>query len=119
VSESPQDRPLTPEEEAIAAQFAEQLASSESMKTEEDEDGVWWFTYGDFTVPVTPEQQAEFAQTLYNSALAKARSMAPVEKKPYEPPFVARLIGNTVGIAAFVLIAAAAGRLVVRILGIG
>jgi hypothetical protein len=73
---------LTPEQEEMAQKFAAELEVVGGGQIVEDDDGKWWFTFGDFSVPVTPEQQEEFANTLYQAGLAKARSMAPTPLKP-------------------------------------
>lgn len=82
MSESPEE--LTPEQEELAQQFAAELEGVGGGSMEEDDEGVWWFTFGDFTVPVSAEQRDEFADALYNAGLAKVYAMQR-EAEPTQP----------------------------------
>lgn len=73
----PNEEELTPEQEALARQFAEELEGVNGGQIAEDENGAWWLTFGDFSVPMTAEQREQFAGHVYASAVSKVRSLAP------------------------------------------
>lgn len=77
----PNEEELTPEQEALAQQFAAELEGVTGGQIAEDENGAWWLTFGDFSVPMTTQQREEFAEWVYASAVAKVRSLAPQPKK--------------------------------------
>ena len=66
---------LTPEQEELAQQFAAELEGVSGGQIGEDEDGKWWLTFGDFSVPVSIEQQQEFSDALYYAALHKIHAL--------------------------------------------
>lgn len=91
----PNEEELTPEQEALAQQFAAELEGVTGGQIAEDENGAWWLTFGDFSVPMTTQQREEFAEWVYASAVAKVRSLAPQPTR-----LEVRLFGWTLSLGA-------------------
>lgn len=114
MSETPEDRPLDPEQEAMVAAFSEKLEGFAGSQLETDDDGRFWLTFGEETVPITDEQAATYSTAVYEAALAKVKRAAASR----QPGRFARAVGIFLAFASLAIIGAVAARLVQSILGL-
>lgn len=99
---TPNEEPLSPEDEALAAQFAEQLEEVQGLGINIDEEAQLWLTMGEMAVPITEAQAKEFTEAVYTTALAKIVAQRP--EPPKQPSGDVRAAGwvITAGFGALV-----------------
>lgn len=112
---STNDDELSADQEALVANFRTDLEGTLGGVSAPDEDGAYWLKLGESSWQITEEQAEALREAAYDIALTKLYAEAPDE--PKKMPFVARLMGSALGVGVFVLIAAATGRLAVKLLG--